>query len=98
MQIGNSPYPLSGTVHDGVLAQSGLRDSALHELYGYMYAARPTCKFCMPSASMMLTYPVLDNFSLCLQRCHTATNRERDFCVLPYSSLGRYPTRVQKFH
>ena len=37
-------------MHDGVLAQSGLRDSALHELYGCMYAvhftARPTC---MPS-------------------------------------------------
>ena len=44
---------VSGTVHDGVLAQSGLRDSALHELYGCMYAVhftmRPTCKFCMPS-------------------------------------------------
>ena len=45
----------SGTVHDGVLAESGLRDSGLHELYGCMYAVyfttRPTCKFCMPSNS-----------------------------------------------
>ena len=44
---------VSGTVHDGVLAWTGLRDSALHELYGCMYAvqftARPTCKFYMPS-------------------------------------------------
>ena len=35
---------VSGTVHDGVLAQSGLRDSALHELYGCIhFTVRPTC-------------------------------------------------------
>ena len=31
-------------MHDGVLAQSGLRDSALHELYGCMHAVHFTAR------------------------------------------------------
>ena len=35
---------VSGTVHDGVLAESRLRDSALHELYGCVYAVHFTTR------------------------------------------------------
>ena len=54
------------TVHDGVLAQSGLRDSALHELYGCMYALRTlhseaNLQICMPSNIMCVPVVLLES-------------------------------------